>query len=346
MVSMASPPPTLVAPTLSPSSAKLVNQFGDALSGKHVALAKLTDVAGDFATNAAIAGLILVVTLWVATWTSRFARAAFGRLPSSHRDETLGGFVASLVKYAVVTMGAIAILNRLGFQTTSIITVLGALSLAVGLALQGALSNVAAGVMVLMFRPYRVGDYVTLAGKSGTVKRLDLFNTELVDPDGLKVIVPNGKGFGDVVTNYTDIQRRRIQIKVGVDYDDSIEQAVGVVLDLARSDTRILAEPAPWCMVTELAESWVTIELRAWTSVRDYWTTNYDMLRKIKEGFDAAGITIPYPTQTGVEKRVRTRAAGSHMPGQSETDGADPRAPGDAAPPAQPPRNGGDHGLR
>lgn len=338
---MASTTPALTPPPLNPAATKLVNQVGNAINGDHVAIAKLTDVAGDFATNAAISALILVVTLWLATWASRLARGAFQRLPSERRDETLGGFIASLVKYAIVTMGGIAILNRLGFQTTSIITVLGALSLAVGLALQGALSNVAAGIMVLMFRPYRVGDYVTIATKQGTVKRLDLFNTELIDPDGLKVIVPNGKGFGDVLVNYTDIPRRRVQIKVGIDYDDSIEQAIGIVMDLAKADHRILSEPAPWCMVTELADSAVIIELRAWTEGKVFWNTYYDLLRAIKEGFDAAGISIPYPTQTGVEKKPRAKAAPRPKPAETESEGADPRAPSDTGPPPKPLENGG-----
>ena len=289
-----------------PLSPKLPNQISTTvtgtLTGKKIAIAKLSDIAGDFATNAAIALFILLATLWLATWAARLTRAAMRRLPRVNHDETLQGFVASLVRYGVTTIGVIAILHRLGFETTSIITVLGAASLAVGLALQGALSNVAAGVMILIFRPYRVGDTVTMAGQLGTVKRLDLFNTELSDMNGLKVVVPNGKGFGDVIINYTDIPSRRIQLKFGIDYGDPIEKAVETVLGVARADARIMPDPAPWCMVTELADSQVTLELRAWTSLDDYWTTRYDMLRKVKEAFDAAGITIPYPTQASVSK--------------------------------------------
>ena len=257
----------------------------------------------------------------------------------------MAGFVSSLVKYAVVVMGGIAILNRLGFQTTSIITVLGAASLAVGLALQGALTNVAAGVMVLMFRPYRVGDYVTIAGKSGTVKRLDLVNTELADPDGLKVVVPNGKGFGDVMINYTDIPRRRIQIKVGIDYEDSIEEAIDIVLGLARDDKRVLDDPKPWCMVTDLADSAVIIELRAWTDGKDYWTAYYGMLRNIKEAFDGAGISIPYPIQMGMDRPLKdkamtaekAKAAPPRKPDEDDDGSADPRAPTSVAPGPKPP---------
>ena len=304
------------ASTSNPLNARVTNgltTLTDTLTGKRMAFAKLSDVAGDFVTNIAIALLILLVTLWLSKWAQQLARAAFGKLP--HRDATLREFIASLVRYAVMLIGGIAILNRLGFQTASIITVLGAASLAVGLALQGALSNVAAGVMILLFRPYRVGDIVNMAGKLGTVKRLDLFNTELVDFDGLKVVVPNHKGFGDVITNYTDIPRRRIQHKFGIDYDDSIDEAMAVVLRVVNADPRVLQDPKPWCMVTELGDSQVTVELRAWTEIKDYWVTRYDLLRKVKEAFDAAGVTIPYPTQTQVSKDVLAAA-----PRDAETD--------------------------
>lgn len=335
-------PSSALAPAFLPATAAgatgLVNQVGTAVTGQKVAVAKFTDVAGDFFTNAAISLLILIVTLWLATWAARLAKAAFHRLPKGHQDETLGGFVSSLVRYVVVLMGGIAVLNRLGFQTTSIITVLGAASLAVGLALQGALSNVAAGVMVLMMRPYRVGDYVTIAGKSGTVKRLDLFNTELVDPDGIKIVAPNGKAFGDVMVNYTDIPRRRIQLQFGIDYDDSIEHAIDVVMGIACADERVLKEPAPWCMVTDLAPSQVTVELRCWASVADYWTVRFDLLRQVKEAFDAAGITIPYPTQTTVTKPEKTPPRPlDHKARRGPDAAADPRAPHGDAPPPKPP---------
>ena len=326
-----------------PLSPKLPNQITttvtDTLTGKKIAIAKLSDIVGDFATTAAIAILILVVTLWLATWAARLTREAMRRLPRVNQDETLQGFVSSLVRYAVITIGVIAILHRLGFETTSIITVLGAASLAIGLALQGALSNVAAGVMILIFRPYRVGDLVTMSGQMGTVKRLDLFNTELSDLNGLKVVVPNGKGFGDVIINYTDIPRRRIQLKFGIDYNDSITLAIDTIVTLARADSRIMAEPAPWCMVTELADSQVTLELRCWTSLSDYWTTRYDMLRKVKEGFDAAGVTIPYPTQTSVAKPLGAPppapTAGAVID-SGPAAAADDRAPAGATPPAKP----------
>jgi small conductance mechanosensitive channel len=167
----------------------------------------------------------------------------------------------------------------------------------VGLALQGALSNVAAGVMILIFRPYRVGDYVALAGKSGTVTRLDLFNTELIDADGLKVIAPNGKGFADVVVNYTDIPNRRIEISYEIRYDDDLDTALEVLRAVCRDESRLLPDPLPWAGVTELGPSSITVTLRAWTRLPIYWDVRFDLLRAVKLGMDRAGIRHGFPVQ-------------------------------------------------
>lgn len=264
------------------------------------ALVKFSDVMGDFAVNFLIAVTIFVVTLWVSKWLAGVVQRAFRRLPRTGQDQTLGDFVSSLVRYGVIIVGIVAILRRLGVETTSIITMLGAASLAIGLALQGALSNVAAGVMVLFFRPYRVGDFVLIAGRSGTVKRLDLFNTEITDVDGLKIVVPNGKAFGDVVTNYTDIPRRRIELQFGIGYDDDLERAAEVARRTAAADARILPEPAPWAKPTALNDSTITLTLRCWTQVEGYWDTRFDVLRAVKTEFDRAGVSLPYPIQVQV----------------------------------------------
>ena len=194
----------------------------------------------------------------------------------------------------------VAILRRLGVETTSIITVLGAASLAIGLALQGALSNVAAGVMILIFRPFRVGDFVLLAGKQGTVKRLDLFNTEMADVDGLKVFVPNGKGFGDVIVNYTDIPQRRMELVFGIGYDDDIDRACEIARRVAGEHPKVLGEPAPWCRPTELADSTVKINLRCWAPVQGYWDVRYEVLQAVKVAFDQEKVSLPYPIQVTV----------------------------------------------
>jgi small conductance mechanosensitive channel len=284
-----------------PLSPKLPNQISatvtDAVTGKKIAFAKLSDIVGDFAANAAIALLILVVTLWLSAWAARLVRGAIRHLPRVNQDETLQGFVSSLVRYAVITVGVIAILHRLGFETTSIITVLGAASLAVGLALQGALSNVAAGVMILIFRPYRVGDVVTMAGKTGTVKRLDLFNTELADGDGLKVVVPNGKGFGDVITNYTDIPNRRMELNFRVPYESDVSSILAEMLKIADAEPRLMKTPAPWADATDIQPDAIVVTIRAWTSLDVYWDTRYAMLKALVRGLQTAGVPVAYPTQ-------------------------------------------------
>ena len=269
-------------------------------SGETAAIVKFSDVAGDFAVNVLIAVGILAATLWLSRWLAGAVKRGFKRLPRTAHDATLQDFAASLVRYVVIIIGLVAILRRLGVETTSIIAVLGAASLAIGLALQGALSNVAAGVMILLIRPYRVGDFVQIAGAKGTVKKLDLFNTEIVDVDGLKVVVPNGKAFGDVVTNFTDIPRRRIELHFGIGYEDDVQQAADIAKSIAAADARVLKEPAPWAKPTELAASTVTLTLRCWTQVDGYWDTRFDVLRSVKLAFDREGISLPYPIQVTV----------------------------------------------
>ena len=273
------------------------------LDRQSVALAKAGDLIGDFAANLVIALIIFSATLWLSGWAARLSRGLIKRWPRTRHDATLQDFGASVARYAVVIFGLIAVLRRLGVETTSIITVLGAASLAIGLALQGALGNVAAGVMVLVFRPYRVGDTVTIAGKTGTVRQLDLFNTELRDPDNLKVVVPNGKAFGDVIVNYTDIPNRRIELTFSVDYADDAARAIEVLKAAAAEDPRILKDPAPWAKATDLQPSWVVVTLRAWAKLDDYWDARFDLILRAKHALADAGLTVPYPAQVTVEKK-------------------------------------------
>ncbi len=278
----------------------LTTTLKSAFPGETAALVKASDVAGDFAVNFVISLAIFAATLWLSRWLSGLVARGIKRLPRTHNDETLQDFASSVTRYAVIVIGVVAILRRLGVETTSIITVLGAASLAVGLALQGALSNVAAGVMILVFRPYRVGDFVLIAGKQGTVKRFDLFNTEISDPDGLKVTVPNGKAFGDVAVNYTDIPRRRIELDFGVGYETDLDHAAQVAMRAAAANDHVLPDPPPWAKPSDLKDSTVTLKLRCWTHVDSYWDTRFDVLKGVKQAFDAEGISLPYPIQVSV----------------------------------------------
>ncbi len=282
-------------------------------------VAKLTDMAGDFAINLTIALFILVVTLFASRWASRVARRVLGRVRGFRQDPTVLSFAAQVVRVLVLIIGLIAVLQRLGVQTTSIIAVLGAASLAVGLALQGTLSNVAAGVMLLVLRPYRVGDVIDLGGVSGTVQRLDLFTTQMSNANNHKIVVPNAKVLSDVVTNITGQKTRRIEIHFTVGYGSDLNEARAVLADVATGHEKVLDDPAPWTGVTGLLDSAVQVTLQAWVEVGDWWQTQADLMQGGKEALDAAGIEIPFPHQVAVpygeEKTlslvaVETRPAG------------------------------------
>jgi small conductance mechanosensitive channel len=261
------------------------------------------DAAGQLAVNLVVAGLILVLTLWAAQWAAGLMRRGLGRLqrPGAH-DQTMQGFMASLTRWIVIVLGVMAVLEQLGVRTTSILAVVGAASIAIGLALQGALGNVAAGVMLLVLRPYRVGDFVEIDGKSGTVKRLDLFMTELADADNLDIFIPNSKAFGTVIINYSTAPNRRMELEFSVDYDHDQSQAQALLIECARADPRIMQTPAPWAKTTALGDNAVTITLRAWARLDVYWDARFDLLQRASEALQAAGLAHPYPHQIAVTK--------------------------------------------
>jgi small conductance mechanosensitive channel len=292
------PQPAPPAPPLSDQIARLVQ-------GGPAAWWPVLDGAAHIAVNLAIGALILVITLWAAGWGSRLAREAMSRFhrKGSHPDAVLQGFVGSLVKYAVVVVGGIAVLEQIGIQTTSVLAVLGAASLAIGLALQGGLSNVASGVMILLLRPYRVGDRVTIADKTGRIHGLDLFMTRLHDLENSVVFIPNSKVMSEVIVNFSLEKVRRIQMDFNIDFADDIDLALAVLIAAAKDDERIVADPAPWAKVTEIGESAVTVSLRAWTAPVGFRDTRFDLIKKGKQALEAAGLTFAYPHQTAVETR-------------------------------------------
>jgi small conductance mechanosensitive channel len=290
------------------------DMVGMALSGDPVMLRNLAATLGAFSVRILVAGLIFAVTLWAANRLARLAQAGVERINRHHpTDKTLGGFVSAMVKYLVIVIGLIVVLQQLGVQATSVIAVLGAASLAVGLALQGTLSNVAAGVMLLLQRPYKIGDKVELNGRQGVVAAIDLFNTRLLDYDGLTLYLPNGKVFGDMIVNITRAGRRRIELVFGVDYEDDLDVALETLLELANADRRILSDPKPWARVTALLDSSVSVTLRCWTSPDDWINTKFDLVKAAKEGLEAKGLSFPYPHQVAVE-RADFRAAKDSAP--------------------------------
>ena len=263
-------------------------------------LAKLTDMASDLAVNLTIALIILAATVIGAKWASRITRRALSRVRGFRHDQTVLSFVVQVVRVVVYIVGFIAVLQRLGVQTTSIIAVLGAASLAVGLALQGTLSNVAAGVLLLVLRPYKVGDVIDVGGASGTVQRLDLFTTQMSNANNHKIVVPNSRVLNEVIVNLTGQKTRRIEILFTVGYGDDLTKARQVLAGVAQSHPNVLDDPAPWTGVTGLLDSAVQVTLHAWVKVEDWWQTQADLMQGGKEGLDAAGIEIPFPHQVAV----------------------------------------------
>jgi small conductance mechanosensitive channel len=277
-------------------------------------LAKLADMAGDLAINLTIAAVIFAATLFIARWASGVTRRVLGRLRAFRHDQTVLSFAAQVVRVVIIIIGLIAVLQRLGVQTTSIIAVLGAASLAVGLALQGTLSNVAAGVMLLMLRPYRVGEVIDVGGVSGTVQKLDLFTTQLTNANNHKIVIPNSKVLSDVIINLTGQRTRRIEIKFTVGYGENLKDACDLLAGVASGHKAVLTDPEPWTGVTALLDSSVQITLHAWVKVADWWQTQSDLLQTGKEALDAAGIEIPYPHQVEISARDATIARVASTP--------------------------------
>jgi small conductance mechanosensitive channel len=223
-------------------------------------------------------------------------RKLIGRvLARSNTDPAVISFVSNLTYFLILTFAVLAALAKFGIQTASFVAILGAAGFAVGFALQGSLGNFAAGVLILILRPFKIGDYIDASGTAGTVKDIELFNTILATPDNVKILVPNGKLFGNVIKNYSAYDTRRIDLVVGIGYGSSIGKAVEVLQGLLKSETRILSDPPAQIAVNELADSSVNLVVRPWVKSQDYWGVRWDLTRAIKESFDEHGIEIPFP---------------------------------------------------
>jgi len=216
-------------------------------------------------------------------------------LNKSKVDPTFVGFAGNMAYGAILVFAVVAALGKFGVETASIIAVMGAVAFAVGLALQGSLANFASGVMLLLFRPFRVGDFVEVADVAGSVKEIDLLTTIMDTPDNLRIIVPNGKIFGDIIKNYSTNDTRRMDIPCGIAYGASIGDAQKVAMELVQADDRILKDPAPAVVVGNLGDSSVDLIVRFWVKRVDFWDVKFDMTKGIKEKLDNAGIEIPFP---------------------------------------------------
>ncbi|MGI9248857.1 MAG: mechanosensitive ion channel family protein, partial [Woeseiaceae bacterium] len=212
-------------------------------------------------------------------------------------DKTLETFVCNLVRMALLVVVIIAAIGALGVQTTSFIAIFGAAGLAVGLALQGSLSNFAAGVLIVLFRPYKVGDYIEGAGISGSVEQVQILTTVLKTPDNKEVIVPNSQIMTSIITNYSANDTRRVDMVVGVSYSDDLDKVHKTIRSLVAADDRILDDPACAIAVLELGDSSVNFVVRPWVKTADYWDVRFDMTEAIKRRFDKEGISFPFPQQ-------------------------------------------------
>ncbi|MFA6810588.1 MAG: mechanosensitive ion channel domain-containing protein [Desulfoplanes sp.] len=260
----------------------------------NVIFANIQGIVTLYGLNIIAALCILIFGRWIAKGLKSF----LGRIMSkSGVDATIIPFVQDLTYIVLLVIVIIAALGKLGIQTTSLIAVLGAAGLAVGLALQGSLSNFAAGVLIIMFRPIRVGDFFEGAGASGTVEKIQIFSTTVKTPDNKVIIIPNGKLLTDNITNYSIKGIRRLDLIIGVGYNDSIDHVKQVIADILSQDSRILQDPAPLIGLVELANSSVNFAVRPWVKNDNYWPVYFDTLENIKKRFDAESISIPFPQQ-------------------------------------------------
>ncbi len=216
-------------------------------------------------------------------------------LEKTKTDPAVVSFVGSMIYFLILIFAVLAALAKFGIQTASFVAILGAAAFAIGFALQGSLANFAAGVLILVLRPFKVGDYIDGAGVGGTVKDIQLFTTVLATPDNIKIMVPNGKLFGDTIKNFSGFDTRRIDFVIGIGYTSDIQKAYDVLMSLIKEDTRILSDPPTNIAVSELADSSVNFVVRPWVKRSDYWGVKFDLTRKIKEAFDENGIEIPFP---------------------------------------------------
>ena len=249
----------------------------------------ITDYALDI-----VGALLLLIAGWVvAGWIEKHTGKVLKRI--DRVDATLRSFVTNLVRYAILVLVMIAVFAQFGIQTTSIIAVLGAAGLAVGLALQGTLANIAAGMLLHFLRPFRVGESIDAGSIAGTVREIGLFSTELQTWDGIYLMVPNSQLASAAILNYSRLPTRRLNLVIGISYTDDIDKTLKVLSELLQNDERILDDPAHQVMVKELADSSVNINLRCWTNRENYWSLRFDLTKQAKQRLDEYDISIPFP---------------------------------------------------
>ena len=255
-------------------------------------VAQIQELVAVYGLKVLAALAILFFGRIVAGWMRRIA---VKMMTKGKTDPIIIGFVGSIIYVALMAFVILAALGQIGIQTTSFIAILGAAGLAIGLALQGSLANFAAGFLLIIFRPFKVGDFIEGAGVSGIVEEIQIFTTTMRTGHNKTVIVPNSKLLGDNIVNYSAKQTRRVDLTVGVSYDADLAKVKEILADIAAKDERVKADPAPMIAVSELADNSVNLVMRLWTNTADYWDVYFDTTEAVKLRMDEAGIGIPYP---------------------------------------------------
>ena len=253
---------------------------------------KLTELITLYGVKVIAALAIFILGRWIARIVKGFVQRLMRK---TEVDDTLVSFVGNLTYIALLTFVVIAALNQLGVQTTSFIAVIGAAGLAIGLALQGSLANFAAGVLLIIFRPFKGGDFIEGAGVAGVVEKIHIFTTQLKTPDNKTIIIPNAKLTGDNIINYSAKETRRVDMVIGVSYSDDLQKVRQILEDILAKDDRVLKDPAPTIGVLELADSSVNFACRPWVKTADYWNVYFDVTETVKRRFDEEGVSIPFP---------------------------------------------------
>ena len=255
-------------------------------------LEKLVELLITWGPKVLLAIVLLVVGIII---INRFVRILRRLMKKRNLDPMLIPFLSGLVNILLKVMLIISVIDIVGVKTTSFVAVLGAAGLAVGFALQGSLANFAGGVLIIIFKPYKVGDYIQAQGEAGTVQGIQIFNTVLTTPDNVNITIPNGAMSSGSITNFSAQETRRLDLVYGISYDDDLEKAKNILKEMAEADSRIFTDPAPFIAVKELADSSVNLLARIWCKKEDYWNINFDWQNDVKLRFDKEGLTFPFP---------------------------------------------------
>lgn len=253
---------------------------------------KATSLLISYLPKVFLALIVLFVGFWLCRLVTKLIKKA---LNAKKVDPAVGSFLSSVISILLKVVVIISAAQMIGIATTSFVAVLGAMGLAVGLALQGSLSNFAGGVLILILKPFRVGDFIESAGSTGTVQNIHIFQTTLLTPDNKRIIIPNGTLSNGTIINYSAEETRRVDLSFGISYDDDTQKAEDILKSIATNSSLSLKDPAPFVALSEYADSSINFVVRVWTKTSDYWPLYWEITKKVKKEFDANNISIPYP---------------------------------------------------